>query len=194
MDILTFNAAWMLWNLFLACIPLVCIFIYSRTTWSWLKVFLAIIWLAFLPNTLYIITDLYHLTYEWYLVQGSVTKFFLVVQFALFIPTGFITYKLSTSWFADERVKWAQYFKKNSFIAWLLRSDISIYLLHLLVSFGIVLGRVERTNSWDLVQRPGRVVMDIMNLLTSPYKVLWIVVLWFIMVKVFSSHFANKKS
>ena len=177
MDILVYNAQWMLWNMLLACVPLICVGFLMRLHTTWIKIPLVVTWFLFLPNSLYIVTDLYHLTYEWFLVKG-IFKLLLLLQFGLFIPTAIAAYVLSLDWFVKERDHLLrQTSKKKTWINF-LKSNYSIYFLHLFVAFGVILGRVERTNSWDVVAHPQQVVIDVFNLMSSPIKVFWIVLLW----------------
>lgn len=140
-----------IWNLFLAFIPLTLSFYLFRLSatrnlfwWASLLVFI-----AFLPNAPYILTDSIHIIE---LGQGSYPSwaiiFVLIPQYILFITTGFEAYVISLT-------------KLDNYLVDLIakRSLILVNAIaHILCVIGIYIGRFERFNSWDLVSRPLKVI------------------------------------
>ena len=135
--------SWLLWNLFLAWIPFVlAIVVYDRyragaRAASLLP--LGALWLLFLPNAPYIITDFKHLD-----ASANVPLWFDVVVIAAPAWTGMLLGFLSlylvqavVSRLAGRAVGWM----------------VAIAALGL-CSFGVYLGRVLRWNSWDVFTDP----------------------------------------
>lgn len=152
--------AFLLWNLFLAWIPLVCAWLVSHTTrplsaWKlvWIPAFL---WLLFFPNSPYILTDLGHLARlsEWTLAPLG----FDVVMILSFTLSGLFVGFVSL--FVMEEV-WRQHLKART------ATGLSILSL-ILAGFGMYLGRFLRWNSWDLFHRPGMLAQDLVVRFADP--------------------------
>jgi uncharacterized membrane protein len=146
----------LIWNLFLAWIPFgLAILIYDRHragTRPLRLVPLAALWLLFLPNAPYIVTDFKHL------VPSPVVPLWVdIVVIAAPAWTGMLLGFLSLYLvqavlrsLAGARVAWAA----------------AVAVLGL-ASFGIYLGRVLRWNSWDVLANP-RVLADLDGVLVDP--------------------------
>lgn len=129
----------LIWNIFLAWIPLLFLQHALTQTNKVAMYYFLILWLLFLPNSPYIITDLLHLknygnSIIWY-------DTLLIFTFAL---TGLILGLVS--------MKQAHLFLKRIFNA--KTSWITVLILNLLSGFGIYLGRYCRINTWDLFTKP----------------------------------------
>jgi uncharacterized membrane protein len=61
MNVLFDNMSMIGWNSFLSLIPIFCGWLMLKTRPKFLQVILALLWFFFLPNTLYILTDLRYL-------------------------------------------------------------------------------------------------------------------------------------
>jgi len=163
MRIILSNFSWMGFNILLAFVAVLFGWFMKRARWTLLRILYSLIWIVFLPNTLYLLTDIVHFFQNMHNVQGM-GKFILVFQYLLLVLLGVITYYAAVypaEKVAVEKLKWNQL--------------IFILLINGLVSFGITLGRVERTNSWYLVTNLPRVLHDSMELLTSLNSVFFIV-------------------
>lgn len=144
--------AFLLWNLFLAWIPLVCAWMVghvkrfpSRWKLVWIPAFL---WLLFFPNSPYILTDLGHLARisEW----ATAPLGYDVVMLLSFALNGLFLGFVSL--FIMERI-WKEYLPSRVAMA------ISIFCLFL-AGFGMYLGRFLRWNSWDLFHQPWIIIRD----------------------------------
>lgn len=149
MSALVNNVGWMGWNLFLALVPLALArFLFGhRERPRWALITGGAVFVAFLPNAPYVLTDVLHLPRELAIAHGNHwLAAALVGQYLCLFATGFAAYVLSLvrfeRWLADRGVS-----REN-----VLLVDLS---LHALCAVGIVLGRVFRFNSWDLVTNPG---------------------------------------
>lgn len=141
----------MIWNLFLAWVPFIIAFAayrlhQARGRWGVLIAACALIWLLFLPNAPYLLTDLVHLRYRddslvWY-------DLMLLLWFAW---TGFML-GLGSIYLMQQVV--ADTF--GPLLGWVFATG-SIGL----TSFGIYLGRFLRWNSWDVLSNPIAVFADV---------------------------------
>lgn len=172
-------SGWILWNLFLAFIPVALSFWLfrrqkiSRTLIWWLTY---VVFIAFLPNAPYLLTDIIHL------IRGTRTGISAWIVALVLIPLhisaivgGFEAYVASV-------INQGYYLKKQGFgraVVWL--SELGT---HLLCAIGIYMGRFRRFNSWDLVTDPGNVVITTINDLTDRQPVI-VVLVTFLILTVF---------
>lgn len=142
-----FHFAFLIWNLFLAWLPLVfamlaCKQFQSGTKRNWPFAALAGAWLLFFPNAPYIFTDVFHLLYGRYQHFWTDLTLILVCAFTGLV-LGFVSLYLMQSLVARMYGRVA---------GWLLVAATAG-----LSSFGIYLGRFLRFNSWDVFLRPGKI-------------------------------------
>jgi uncharacterized membrane protein len=139
-----FGYLFLIWNLFLAWVPFL-ISKYLLDEFSlrnrFLKnLFTLAMWLAFLPNAPYILTDLFHLHQS-----TKIPMWFDLIVILSFAITGMLLFYLSVLEF--EKKVFPQL--KPQYFRWLRM------LLFLGMGYGIYLGRYLRFNSWDIVSAPG---------------------------------------
>lgn len=143
----------LLWNLFLAGIPLIISSQLQRSKSNSGILFftLLVIWMLFLPNAPYIITDLVHLRHRppvpfWYDM--------LLVLFSAFngMIMGFISMN------QIERLLIKQKHLKSL--------EIIRIFFFLIVSYGVFLGRYLRYNSWDAFLTPARIMREVIQSLS----------------------------
>ncbi len=129
-------------NSLLALIPIPCGWLMLNRQQTVLRVAFALLWFAFLPNTLYILTDLQYLPEQWHAVS-SIGKLGLAVQYLLFELLGVSSFLLALSLLEQTllRSRW----RENKVVL----AGVLI-MVNFFIGFGIVLGRVQRLNSWDL--------------------------------------------
>ncbi len=145
----------LVWNLFLAWLP----FLFAELAFRWRQrplPFLGVgfLWFIFLPNSLYIVTDLMHLRPlpaipVWY-------DAFMIFSFAL---TGLLLGFLSLQRMHDLVAA-----RFGAPLGWLFAANTLA-----LSSFGIYIGRFLRWNSWDIFTNPGPLLADIARNLLTPY-------------------------
>jgi uncharacterized membrane protein len=158
MEIIVFNLKWMMFNCFLALLAVVFAYLFVKAKNSVWKTITGVLWLLFLPNTIYMFTDMMHILYQWELVQGW-EKAVVAVEFAVLQLVGFVTFILAFRPF-EVILTWLRYNEKKR--VW------STILFNFVIAFGIVLGRVERVNSWDAFVAGDRLLNAVLNVFTSP--------------------------
>lgn len=153
MDVLVWNAPWMVWNLCLAGIPFVlacALFVGDRrrlpVRW-WIGVGAFV---AFLPNAPYVMTDVVHLSSNVGAVSGSYGMMSAVLlQYGLFVAIGLAAYAGSLELLSRFLVR----------RGWQVHGIIAVQLvLHGVCAVGVLLGRFARFNSWDIGLQPDAVV------------------------------------
>ncbi|WP_103071160.1 DUF1361 domain-containing protein [Aquimarina sediminis] len=144
----------LVWNLFLACIPYAIVLILSlRKTNHFIFWIGFITWLVFLPNSPYILTDLQHIKLS--TLQSVWFDVLLILSFAI---NGMII------GFASLRMMQTLLLERFS----AKMTNIIIYIVLLLCGFGIYLGRILRWNSWDIIQNPIGILSDIAKRILFP--------------------------
>ena len=153
--------AFMVWNLFLAYIP------YAISNWlsaspqrlqqPFFKYAIFTVWLLFLPNSFYILTDLYHLhNYH----HAHVPEWFDLALIFSGAWNGLLLGILSLR--QMERL----YRPKNaSFLDWRFITPIMA-----LNAFGVYIGRYLRYNSWDIISNPFHLAAGIANMIIHPLR------------------------
>jgi uncharacterized membrane protein len=149
---------WMGWNLFLAYLP------YLLSTWLTVKqprrlflLILSIVWLLFIPNTFYILTDLFHLidrrhphSPEWYDLA-------LIFSFAWNgLLLGVLSIRQMEKLLLPARAA--------------LRSHFFLYPTMFLCALGVYIGRYLRYNSWDVLSNPLALTVDILGMIIHPLR------------------------
>jgi uncharacterized membrane protein len=147
------------WNLFLAWMPLIIAFIVYKFHQNvpWLFRFLTVIgmgiWLLFLPNAPYLITDLAHLV-----PRKDFFFWFDLMMFVAFAVTGLLYGLISLYWMQQLVSKMT-----GAAISWGF-----VFGVLALSSFGIYLGRFQRWNSWDVIRNPVGLLTDIWEHVRHP--------------------------
>ncbi|MBD1832100.1 DUF1361 domain-containing protein [Cyanobacteria bacterium FACHB-472] len=163
--VLRLNSRWMTWNLFLAFIPLaLSVWLFrsnqkrSLIWWVGLCVFV-----AFLPNAPYLLTDIIHLIQDIRAIN-SVWKITLILipQYLLVILAGFEAYVLSI-------INLGYYLQRQGLGKYILAVELT---LHGLSAVGIFLGRFLRFNSWDLITQPDALLTSVADDLVGKWPLL----------------------
>lgn len=149
-----FTYFFLLWNLFLAVLPLLMLRVYQRQTTGLRKYTCLGLCLLFLPNAPYIVTDLFHLSKQriaplW--LDTLLVLSFSLLGLLLFLRTleGLVN-ALAPILVKPTRLVWAK------------------WLVLLSNGYGIYLGRYLRFNSWDLVYKPVDLFRGLLQSLCHP--------------------------
>lgn len=148
----------LLWNLFLAWLPLLfgglLVWILRRKSWfAWQSIVLSLLWLAFLPNSFYLISDLLHI-HE----TGEVSILYDIVMFSSLIFNACVAGFVSVYIVHRELLRRIPLRKAHAVILGVL----------LLCSFAIYLGRSLRWNSWDALMSPAGILFDVSDRIMNP--------------------------
>jgi uncharacterized membrane protein len=157
MYILSYNFGWMAYNCFLALIAVGLGYLVLQVNAKFLKFIIGVFWLLFLPNTIYIFTDLEHLVRQWQVIEPSFRSL-LVLEYVIFEIIGIITFLLAFFPF-EKLVKSLKFSKKQTIWAFVV--------FNFVVAFGMVLGRVERVNSWQVFTNPPAVISSTLHVFHS---------------------------
>lgn len=141
------------WNLFLAWIPLgltaLLVSYLKHNAWSnWPGLLLTLVWLLFLPNSFYLVSDYIHL-------QGTPSEGALydAVMFTMFVLTGLFLGYVSLYTVHRELLRRLTVRSAGLVIGGVLLS----------CSFAMYIGRDLRWNSWDVLISPAGLLFDLSN-------------------------------
>ncbi|HSX49196.1 MAG TPA: DUF1361 domain-containing protein [Candidatus Saccharimonadales bacterium] len=160
MDVFWNNFSWMAVNIFLAILPLIFLNLALKVKNNLVKVVCFLLWFLFFPNTVYLLTDLQYL-------PGQLSRFdpkldlLLIGQYLVLILVGVTTYIYSLKPLVSLLMK---RYKKIGRIKW----NFLVMAFNFAVSFGVFLGKIERTQSWDVFINPLRVLTQINNIIHDP--------------------------
>ena len=145
----------------------------KRNPWlSWQGLSLSILWLVFLPNTWYVLTDFIHVT-----PNGEISQLYDIVLIWLLVFTGFILGIASL--FLVHRQLLARLRPASS---WAFIEGAII-----ISSFAIYLGRDLRWNSWDIIANPAGLLANVSNQVVDPFgspRALNVTLLFLILINV----------
>jgi uncharacterized membrane protein len=160
------HSGWIVWNLFLAFIPLALSFwLFRRKSGSrsvlWWVGFL--VFAAFLPNAPYLLTDIIHLIKairDYYSVW--IITLVLIPPHVFAIVIGFEAYVLSL-------MNLGHYLRHQGVSKFILWAEL---VSHTLCAAGVYLGRFKRFNSWDFLTQPDDLARTVIDDLTNKRPVL----------------------
>jgi uncharacterized membrane protein len=150
-----FYYRFMLWNLFLAIIPLGLSLGLTRIRRLALAIPLLGLWLLFFPNAPYVLTDLMHLSEH----NGNVPKWLDLLML--------LSFGLVSLWFGFQSLRLVQHWFAQRFSR--LTGWFVVITSLTLSGFGIYLGRFLRWNSWDILRRPQTLLNDIAMRFVDPF-------------------------
>jgi len=154
----------MIWNLFLAYVP------YAISSWITARktreargtqlftVLLFLTWLLFIPNSFYILTDLYHLADNHR--NSRVPEWFDLSLILSFAWNGLLLGILSVRQIEKILIPKASIFRE-----WLF-----LYPVMWLNALGVYTGRYLRYNSWDIITNPFQLLSDIFGMVIHPLR------------------------
>lgn len=151
----SFFYLFLVWNLFLAMIPFfISIYLSAAKQLKKVKLYILLfLWLVFLPNAPYLMTDFIHLRLspmEWIGFDS--------LMISVFAITGLAFYVVSVK---EMKQLCFKHFNQKIVLKFL-------NILPFAVSFGMYLGRVLRWNSWDILHNPLSLFMDVFTIITNP--------------------------
>jgi len=152
---------WLVWNLFLAWLPALGAFAaYNLNRWPtrlrWLPIIgISLLWLLFLPNAPYLVTDIIHLR-----PPAGVPLWYDLITLVAFAWTG--------SFLGLVSLFLMQILVRRTVGA--AASWVFVIGVLALNGIGIYLGRFLRWNSWDLLFHPTSLFYDLLEALYHPQE------------------------
>ncbi|OGL26374.1 hypothetical protein A3E49_02060 [Candidatus Saccharibacteria bacterium RIFCSPHIGHO2_12_FULL_49_19] len=137
---------------------------------SWQNLSLSVLWLVFLPNTWYVLTDFLHV-----FSSGEISQIYDIAMMMTLVVSGFVLGFISLYLIHLEFLKrWPQRFAHGAVAAVLLIS-----------SFGIYLGRDLRWNTWDVISHPEGLLINVSDRVINPLehpRAVTVTVLFFVLL------------
>jgi uncharacterized membrane protein len=166
--------AYLLWNLLLAWLPLVfairLMTVLRHKLWSsWEALATSFLWLVFLPNSFYMISDLIHLEQV-----PTANILFDTLMYTSFIFTGIL---LGFSSLYLVHLQLRRRFSERVAGLW-------VGFILFLCGIAIYLGRDLRWNTWDILTNPGGLLFDIADRVQHPssYPSMFLIIFGFTVV------------
>lgn len=168
-------SGWIAWNLFLAFIPLALSFWLFRRPSKvrdllWWVGF--VMYIAFLPNAPYLLTDIIHL------IRAAQSDFSPWVLGLVFFPVHLFAILSGFEAYVASIINQDYYLKRIGAQAWIVWAELAT---HALCAIGVFIGRFRRFNSWDIVTDPSYVLLKTIDDLTDKWPVLVICVTFVIL-------------
>lgn len=149
------SCAFLIWNLALAIIPLWFAQKAISTPGRKARYIYAALWILFLPNATYLVTDLIHLPQgKSFQVYYDLVMLFSAAAYGVYV--GLLSIR-----FIMARIR--KYIPRTVEL-------IIVPILLLACGYGMYLGRVERWNSWDVLTNPIRLLADIYADFRHPFR------------------------
>lgn len=146
------------WNLVLAAVPMLLawwlVHVIRHKGWlGWQQAVAAALWILFLPNSFYIVTDFIHLRANY-----EADLLFDVTVLTSFMITGLI-YGFVSVFLVHQQLqrRWSE-----------VKAYGVIALILLAASFAVCLGRYTRWNTWDVLLKPAGLLFDISDRVINP--------------------------
>ncbi|HVZ57499.1 MAG TPA: DUF1361 domain-containing protein [Chitinophagaceae bacterium] len=147
------------WNLFLAFVPYGLSSRLASRPWMgrgrWLMAGVFLLWLLFLPNSFYLLTDLFHLR-----ARPGVPLWYDLALLLSFAWTGLLLGLLSLR----QMQRILEIFFGTGTGKWM---PVAVLVLN---GLGIYIGRYLRYNSWDVIKNPVGLAGDMAHLLFHPVR------------------------
>jgi uncharacterized membrane protein len=125
---------------------------------GFLSIGIALVWLLFIPNSFYILTDLYHLADRYR--SSKVPEWFDLILILSFAWNGLLLGILSVRQMERLIVPAGS----------VLGGWLFVYPIMMLNALGVYVGRYWRYNSWDIISDPVELLTDIINLIIHPFR------------------------
>lgn len=171
------HSGWMIWNLFLAFIPFALSFwLFRRRTLvrTWLWWFGFVMFIAFLPNAPYLLTDIIHL------IRATRAGYSAWIIAVIIIPLHVFAIMGGFEFYVGSLLNQGHYLRRCGATRYIIPAELAV---HALCAVGVYLGRFRRFNSWDLVTKPDSVIVGILDDLTTK-KPLLAIAITFVMITV----------
>jgi len=187
----------MLWNFFLIIIPFTLVYLldvfwrktkFSKLYQKIIALIVSFFWLLFIPNTIYIVSDIRHLLD--YCPADSAGR--VCVEHAWMIAFFFLYGSLGWVFFVYLLRQMSALLEK---IYGLFASKVFILAIMPLISLGVLLGLINRWNSWDIFIRPVAVANNSLIYFSNfSYLVDWLIFTVFLYILYYLGKLLFKKN
>jgi uncharacterized membrane protein len=175
----------MVWNLYLAVIPTIVALVLfrrpKRVGAAWLLGFG--VWLLFLPNAPYVLTDVMHMRADLYGSPSRMHTYGVLLSYSVFFAAGLVSYVVSL-----------QLFRK--FLHSTIPSRLvlpALLAVHGLSVVAVYIGRFMRLNSWDVVFAPHAVLDAVVRIPRPSSLAVFVVMFLVIGFSTFSTYAVGEK-
>ena len=121
---------------------------------SWQNIALSVLWLLFLPNAWYVLTDFVHVT-----ASGQISQIYDIVMVSTLVFAGFALGFTSLFIIHKEFLKrWSKQ-----------QAHGAVAAILLLASFAIYLGRDLRWSTWDVIANPSGIILNVSDRVIDPF-------------------------
>lgn len=168
MSLLEFNVYWMTYNICLAVIAVVCGWLALKIKQPYLKIILFALWLLLIPNTLYLLSDIIHFSQQLIKINTS-DKIILFLEYLVVVAFGVVSFVVGMYPF-EQLTKTAKLLKTPQ------QKKSAFAIVQFIIAFGIVMGRVERTHSWEVFFDPLKVLHDAFTVIFSPTLMFFVII------------------
>lgn len=169
MPIIIDNLYWMGINIILAFLGIAFGWMFFYTRRPLFSFIFFILWVLFIPNTIYLITDLEYFPKQW-LSMDLLGKLILFIQYGILASLGVITFIIAM--YPVDKVFTKLHLKKRKSLKFII-----LLLVNFFIAFGLILGKFQRTHSWYIFTDYKRVVEDTITVFQTP--ILLILVFFF---------------
>lgn len=121
---------------------------------SWQNLTLSLLWLFFLPNAWYVLTDFVHVT-----PSGQISQIFDIVMISTLVFSGFAL------GFTSLLIVHKEFLKRWS----AGQAHLAVATILLAASFAIYLGRDLRWNTWDVLTNPSGIILNVSDRVIDPF-------------------------
>src|SRR5690348_9227902 len=136
--------------------------IFLKAKQRWLKYLGLVLWFLFLPNTIYILTDIMYFPNQ-FMSASLLEKLVLLPEFGLLMLVGFWSYL--------QAMRPLENIFKNS-----QSRVVAVVLVNFFIAFAVAIGKVQRTESWYFITNFKRVVSDSLITLETDQVMLFVLI------------------
>lgn len=163
MNIILFNIEWMSYNILLALVATFFGFLMFKSKSIMVKVIFGILWFVFIPNTIYMTTDIIHIPKQWAIQEDIIIRIVLLSQYLILFAISIITFVVALYPFEKMIMSFIEgSLQKRKNITYLI-----IFMFNFLIALGVALGRFQRVNSWEAFTNTEYVIHQAAKLLKS---------------------------
>ncbi len=182
MELALNNLNWMSLNLGLAFLGLLFGWMFFMSKKTLFSIIFFILWVLFVPNTIYLITDLQHLPKQWVRVD-LIPKIILILEYGVLTLFGIISFIISM--YPVDKVFTELHLKRKKHTRFAI-----LVLVNLFIAFALILGKFQRTHSWYVFTDFHRVLGDITAVFKTPI-LLWMVFFFGVVINLTYFGFKN---